>query len=87
MTYLNYAPRIQSSINMYRTSMERLNRDFRRVIISKSTDLRHTKRNTTPLSPKSHVSMYKGLLTHNSLYSEFVELTLVTYRKCRVYDM
>ena len=32
MTYLNYAPQIQSSINMYHTSIERFNRDFRRVI-------------------------------------------------------
>ena len=32
MTYLNYAPQIHSSINMYHTSMKRLNRDFRRVI-------------------------------------------------------
>ena len=32
MTYLNYAPQIQASINMYHISMKRLNRDFRRVI-------------------------------------------------------
>ena len=32
MTYLNYAPQIQSSINIYHTSMKCLNRDFRRVI-------------------------------------------------------
>ena len=29
------------------------------------------------LFPKSRVSMYKGLLTRNLLYSGFVELTLI----------